>query len=180
MAVLVLAWAYVLSARWAEIIPRASAIEYLESVAPWNAKWTGEEHGSLITAVDVGNVNDKAARWWSAILAPGQGWKARIPHERYSLQPPWATKVEARTSFSLSGADVSEDFILSPPASSTDAIAYIEEYVAIHNADRQSRVALATALLLPLANMERRKVILPISQTSQRKTYKTNPSKPSI
>ncbi|KAJ3565865.1 hypothetical protein NPX13_g7341 [Xylaria arbuscula] len=177
LTVLVLAWAYVLSARWAEIIPRASAIEYLESMAPWNFKPTGEQkEGNLPTVVlDVGDVNDKAARWWSAILAPGQGWKGRIPHERYTLQPPWATKIEADASFTLAGADISEKFISSSPASCTDAVAYIEEYVAIHNADRHSRIAFATALLLPLANMERRKVTLPLSQPSGRKGYRTPP-----
>ncbi|KAI1369485.1 hypothetical protein F5Y08DRAFT_325161 [Xylaria arbuscula] len=177
LTVLVLAWAYVLSARWAEIIPRASAIEYLESMAPWNFKPTGEQkEGNLPTVVlDVGDVNDKAARWWSAILAPGQGWKGRIPHERYTLQPPWATKIEADASFTLAGADISEKFISSSPASCTDAVAYIEEYDAIHNADRHSRIAFATALLLPLANMERRKVTLPLSQPSGRKGYRTPP-----
>ncbi|KAF5254455.1 hypothetical protein FANTH_713 [Fusarium anthophilum] len=28
--------------------------------------------------VDVGNVSDDAARWWAAVLSPGQGWKASM------------------------------------------------------------------------------------------------------
>ncbi|RDL41743.1 uncharacterized protein BP5553_01722 [Venustampulla echinocandica] len=28
--------------------------------------------------IDLGNVNDNAARWWAAILAPGEGWRAEI------------------------------------------------------------------------------------------------------
>ncbi|KAI1421060.1 hypothetical protein F5Y12DRAFT_65640 [Xylaria sp. FL1777] len=182
IAILVLAWAYVLSARWAEIIPRASALEYSESLAPCKARPTREKNDSNATSavVDIGNANDKAARWWAAVLAPGQGWKGRIPHERYSLQPPWSLELEAPIRFVLSGADVSEEFISSSPATFTDAAGYIEEYVALHDASRQNRIAFAAALLLPLANLERRKAVLPLPQSSDRKATDWYPSQSPI
>jgi hypothetical protein len=37
LVVLIYAWAYALSARWVEIIPRASPLEYTASQAPWAA-----------------------------------------------------------------------------------------------------------------------------------------------
>jgi hypothetical protein len=77
LVVLIFAWAYALSARWAEIIPRASPIEYTTSQAPWIAhRVSGEaaENGRPMV-VELGNLTGEAARWWAAVLAPGEGWR---------------------------------------------------------------------------------------------------------
>ncbi|KAI1304707.1 hypothetical protein F5Y03DRAFT_406720 [Xylaria venustula] len=178
LSVLVLAWAYALSARWAEIIPRASALEYLEILAPCESELTQEEKDSnpALAVVDIGNASHEAYRWWAAIIAPGQGWKGGIPHECYSLQPPWSVKLESNIRFSLSRTRISETLISSPAASFTDAVKYIEEYVALHGASRQNRIAFATALLLPLASREKIKVTLPLPRTFKRITSGRSPS----
>lgn len=83
LVVLVFAWAYALSARWAEIISRASPMEYTADQAPWADRADscgGADGGPMV--VELGEVSGEAARWWVAVLAPGQGWRAAIPHER--------------------------------------------------------------------------------------------------
>ncbi|KAI9163534.1 hypothetical protein HJFPF1_05151 [Paramyrothecium foliicola] len=69
------AWAYALSARWAEMIPRASALEYTTSQAPWTAHLvsneTAENAGPMV--VNLGNLSGEAARWWAAVLAAVEG-----------------------------------------------------------------------------------------------------------
>ncbi|KAF4468498.1 immunoglobulin variable region used by the ITC63B heavy chain [Fusarium albosuccineum] len=161
ITVLVLAWAYALSARWASIISNAAPPEYTTS----QAKWAGSHHTSkaeVPAVVRLGSISDEAARWWAAILAPGQGWEASIPHKQYRLLSPWAVSLDETTPILLSSASRTI-----PPASKTcpsfeGAVQYITEYSTLHAASDQNRAAFATALLLPLANSDGRKVRLPL------------------
>ena len=66
------AWSYILSARWAELMPEA-VLAYAESTA-YNSDTSGDQNSVL---VDIGGVGDDAAKWWTAILAIG-GWEAYI------------------------------------------------------------------------------------------------------
>ncbi|GAP91693.1 putative immunoglobulin variable region used by the ITC63b heavy chain [Rosellinia necatrix] len=172
LTVLVLAWAYVLSARWAEIISQASGPEYLESLAPWEETTVRDDQNNNAPSIviDIGNANHNAARWWSAVLAPGRGWKVSATHKNSRLASPWSLTLDPRIRFVLAGEASTTDFMPSLPATFTDAIGYIEDYVALHNASRQNQVAFATALLLPLANLDDRKVVLPVPQTSHTKS----------
>ncbi|KAH7219632.1 hypothetical protein DER44DRAFT_879520 [Fusarium oxysporum] len=59
LTVLLLAWAYALSARWAEIFSQASPLEYTGSQAEWLATLPCDSTEAI---VDVGNVSDDVAR----------------------------------------------------------------------------------------------------------------------
>lgn len=163
VVVLMFAWAYALSARWAEIIPRASPVEYTTSQAPWtvhpDTNEVTEDDGPMV--VELGKLTGEAARRWAAILAPGEGWKAAIPHERWRLLSPWSvTKEFNNTNLALSGSSSTMNSQSPTPASFDTALKYIDEYSILHNASTQSRAALAAALLLPLAKLDNRKVLL--------------------
>lgn len=71
--ILTLAWAYVLSARWAEIIPGAT-MEYTNSRAPLFPTCEGIRCDS--TPIQLGDMTDHALRWWEAVLATDEGWDA--------------------------------------------------------------------------------------------------------
>lgn len=73
LSILVFAWSYILSARWAQLMPGA-ILRYTDSKAYTSDE--PQEHGSAM--VDIGIINNNEARWWSAILAPGEGWEAFI------------------------------------------------------------------------------------------------------
>lgn len=163
LVVLIYAWAYALSARWAEIIPRASPPEYTTSQAPWTAHPVSIEvaENARPMLVELGNLTGEAARWWAAVLAPGEGWKAAIPHERWRLLSPWSvTKEFNNMNILLTGSLTHTNSPLPAPASFKTALKYIEHYSALHCASSQSRAALAAALLLPLAKLDNRKVLL--------------------
>ncbi|EXK49722.1 hypothetical protein FOMG_02207 [Fusarium oxysporum f. sp. melonis 26406] len=70
LTVLVLAWAYALSARRAEIFSQALPLEYTDSQAEWLATRTCD---NTEATVDVGNISYDAARWWAGVIPPGQG-----------------------------------------------------------------------------------------------------------
>jgi hypothetical protein len=66
ITVLILAWTCILSARWAEIIPGASGPEYTNDEAKWNASdfpLGNDSTGSTTEIIDLGDVDDDAARW---------------------------------------------------------------------------------------------------------------------
>ncbi|KAG6068739.1 hypothetical protein E4U32_007604 [Claviceps aff. humidiphila group G2b] len=148
ISLLMLAWAYVLSQRWSELIPGAADIEYTNSTA---ALWAGgndfKETDSLV--VDLGVVTDEAVRWWAAVLAPGEGWAARIHHRGQDLRSPWSVRLQSSKELTLcSQTTLSTSGHESPPSFST-AVQYIADYSKYHGIGDLSSAAFAAALLLP-------------------------------
>lgn len=171
ISVLTLAWAYVLSARWTQIIPGASTIEYTDSLAMSTDRGDMENGGSD-SVIDIGDVTDEAVRWWAAVLAPGEGWIARIHHNSRYLQSPWSVKLEsARTLLLLHGAILSCPGCRAP-ASFSIAVRYILDYSRYHGVQDQSRAAFAAALLLPTRHSISKQVRLPVPQLSHKSRSK--------
>ncbi|RJE20080.1 hypothetical protein PHISCL_07575 [Aspergillus sclerotialis] len=46
----------------------------------------GESSSSII--VDIGDANEEKARWWTIILAPGEGWREEITSRQDRCQSP--------------------------------------------------------------------------------------------
>ncbi|KAK9442048.1 immunoglobulin variable region used by the ITC63B heavy chain [Metarhizium brunneum] len=148
MLVLTLAWAYVLSARWTEIIPGASNMTYTESVATRDSRDNARNgDGDLI--VDLGDITYEAARWWAAILAPEEGWGACIFHNGRVLKSPWSVKLESCRTLALRYNAVPSPLEWHFSASFSTAMAYVLDYTIYHGLQNQSRAAFAAALLLP-------------------------------
>ncbi|KAL5323250.1 hypothetical protein ACEPPN_007784 [Leptodophora sp. 'Broadleaf-Isolate-01'] len=168
IAILILAWTYILSARWAEIIPGVNDIEYSTS----QAQWRNDETSAGEAIVGLGDVDDDAARWWAAVLAPEGGWTATISTNKgHLLHSPWHTKVISEQPFILSRSSTSSSSSPPPthcsPASFTTALSYLSSYIDYHNVAKQSEAALAATLFLPVAGFENRRVLLPIPRTPQ-------------
>ncbi|KAF5965914.1 immunoglobulin variable region used by the itc63b heavy chain [Fusarium coicis] len=159
LTVLVLAWAYALSARWAEIFSQASPLEYTDSQAEWLAMRPCDNTEAI---VDVGNVSADAARWWAGVISPGQGWKASMSCGRYKFMSPWSSTLESLPAIRLFSASRSKTPSHQRCPSLEAAVQYISDYCALHSAHDQNRVAFATALMLPLANYDRISVLLPV------------------
>ncbi|KAG4428958.1 hypothetical protein IFR05_015557 [Cadophora sp. M221] len=166
IAVLVLAWTYILSARWAEIIPGVHGIEYSD----FQVQWRNEEMSTGETVVDLGDVDDGAARWWAAVLAANGGWSATILNDKgNTLHSPWYTKIESKRSLTLSRDSGPFEFPPhSSPVSFVTALSYLSSYIEYHNVAEQSHAALGAASLVPVARWENRRVILPIPRTLQK------------
>ncbi|KAF5639681.1 immunoglobulin variable region used by the itc63b heavy chain [Fusarium sp. NRRL 52700] len=161
LTVLVLAWAYALSARWAEIFSQALPLVYTDSQAEWLATRPCD---NIEAVVDIGNVNDDAARWWAAVLSPGQGWNSSMACGRYRFISPWSTTLESSPTIQLFSAARSKTPSHQCCSSFERAVQYISDYCTLHSAHDQNRVAFATTLMLPLANYDRISVLLPVPQ----------------
>lgn len=163
---LTLAWAYVLSARWAEILPGGRAeIQYTNSCVAWepSATTSAVSCGKAIP-VDIGPAPDASARWWGAILAPNQGWTVCLRNNGDRHLAPWSTNL----------APTDRPFVLvrkpilsevrccyAPVPSSILAACHISAYVAHHGVEDQNRAAFAAALMLPTARRVKGMVSLP-------------------
>jgi len=167
--ILLLAWAYILSARWAELIPGAHGPAYTSSYAGLHIRTSSglneprEDDGLIV--VDVGDVDVDAARWWAAVLAVGSGWNAGIRNNKGQLlSSPWSIRTNPESTF-IVDANVELPSPEGPrhdPASFSTAMLYLSEYCALHGIADQSNAALSAALLIPLSKASYNKIRLPL------------------
>lgn len=153
VTILILAWAYILSARWTELIPGANNMQYTGPRAE-----SSKNEVSTIT-VPIEAMSGEAARWWQAVLAPGQGWRATGDTNGRTLYSPWSVTLSSRTA-------LVPLFLAHCPApaaapDSATAIGYLSEYVAVYGVYDQSRAALSAMLCLPFATRFRSRITLP-------------------
>ncbi|CZT11672.1 uncharacterized protein RCO7_08709 [Rhynchosporium graminicola] len=108
LAILAFAWAYILSARWLEMqqsdaavhcVPHEGCIFYFAAAADWIYERAEISPDEL--HINLGNVDDDAARWWAAILAPGEGWRAEITRNDTVYRSPWSICITATQLFSI-------------------------------------------------------------------------------
>lgn len=170
--VLVLAWAYILSARWAELIPEACPPHYSSHQARLNVgdgpEVLGDDYDAIV--VDVGDVDDDAARWWTAVLAPGTGWDASIQSNTGAiLSSPWSIRTQPGPNFVISANVQIHSYLGNHrPASFGTAIRYLSEYCHLHGIAEQSQAALAAALLIPVAKFDNKRIELPVPQLQRK------------
>jgi len=154
LAILVLAWSYILSARQLELQGRdGSQMVYTESRAP--LYWAQESMSSI--SVDVGDADSRTVRWFTAILAPGVGFQAaRLQQGTSSHHAPWQLFLDAPMSpFSVKCEDGRKNLDLTgqEPPTSHEALQSLVALCNRHAVNRhQLHAALATALLLPTHN----------------------------
>ncbi|TVY23926.1 hypothetical protein LHYA1_G007270 [Lachnellula hyalina] len=176
ITLLILAWTYILSARWAEIIPGASGPEYSDCEAEWDDKNIPFERaptGSTTAIIDLGDIDDDAARWWAAVLALEGGWNAYISSEKgHVLHSPWYTKLVSEQRFTLSRGTKSRPLLAQHRAASfATALRYLSSYCEFHEVAEQSHAALAATLLLPVARFDNRTVQLPTPRVRRKARF---------
>ncbi|KAL3419517.1 hypothetical protein PVAG01_09739 [Phlyctema vagabunda] len=165
ITLLILAWTYVLSDRWAEIIPGASGPRYSNYKADWDnddIPFGNVTTRSTTAIIDLGGIDDDA-RWWAAVLAVEGGWSASIQNDKDgTLYSPWSTKFVSEQHFTLSRGTKSQPFSSQHrPASFAAALNYLSSYCELHKVAEQCQAALAATLLLPMARYDNRRVQLP-------------------
>jgi len=159
LAILVFAWSYILSARWLEIqqesgnfpVQLNDRIVYLRH----QAGWRDDTSENLLDTIDInlGDIDDDAARWWAAILAKDEGWRAEIKMNDNVYRSPWSTtSTTADYKFRLrrrkKDPQSSFDLVSTPPSSEV-ALGYLSDFCYLHKAGSQSSAALAAVLTFP-------------------------------
>ena len=160
-AILIPCWAYILSKYLVET--QGFLMEYTKISAPSMDNSIYPRDSDL--RVHVGNADSKEARWWKAILAPGQGWRSIIQTSSDATYlAPWSMEYHGDPKFFIETsnimlcANITEN--ASPPSSEA-ALQYLTSYCLLHDLGTQYYAALSAALILPLQNLLGRKVQLP-------------------
>ncbi|KAF2463835.1 uncharacterized protein BDR25DRAFT_383147 [Lindgomyces ingoldianus] len=166
LAILILAWAYILSARWTEVMPGPCTLTYTESQATYHDATNHQNNRNCID-VDIGGVSPEEARWWAAILARGQGWQATMTFEHNTSLSPWSIHLQRSPQFVLSRT-LGESLLRCSIPSFADSYSYLTKFCIYHNIIDQSHTALAAVLLLPSMGASRI-LQLPIPRISTRK-----------
>ncbi|KAH6706382.1 hypothetical protein BKA61DRAFT_635617 [Leptodontidium sp. MPI-SDFR-AT-0119] len=108
----------------AHSVEQEGRIFYLAAEANWMYKRAEKSPDEF--HIDLGNVDENTARWWVAILAPGEVFSIRRSgHHETSCRGPFI------------------------PPSSESALGYLADFVMRHYVDNQCSVALAAALTFP-------------------------------
>ncbi|CAG8195468.1 unnamed protein product [Penicillium salamii] len=147
IGILTLGWSYILSARLIELRGKGATLQYTESQAQYNDECT--PGCSTTFSLDVGKVDDDVARWWSAILAPGEGWKALVTHNSRDFVSPWSVSRDCARPFSIKHEMPASDSVF-VPLSSQRAFEVLSGFSTLHGLGSQFPISLATALALPV------------------------------
>jgi hypothetical protein len=148
LSVLVLAWSYILSARWTETLPGSCAINYTQAKPTQTLGM--DEHIASKDTIEILLVDAEfeEVRWWAAVLAPGQGWKAQMGSHETEYMSPWSVNLQADCRFVLRHA-AGDLPSFAQAAKFKNASRYLEKFCTHRNIVDQSWAALAAVLLLP-------------------------------
>jgi hypothetical protein len=152
LAILILAWAYILSARWVEVMSKdvRTSLVYKSSKAD---DYIPDTHtiplpNHLHLPVDMKDAGLDEARWWTAVLAPCQGWQATMLIGQDTFVAPWSILLQSAYRFVLStNSNFHSDPVTFP--SSSEALRFLANFCLRRNIADQSQAALAAALLFP-------------------------------
>jgi hypothetical protein len=166
LPVLILAWSYILSARWVELMPTICSLEYTQAFAPHSKPAHSTDQDQNTVHIDIDYADEMEARWWSAVLSPGQGWRATMHLEHSTFLAPWSIDLQPDVQFLVS-LPIQQDQSLKNPTSSM-ACEYLTKFCLRHDITDQSHAALAAVILLPSVD-EDRLLQLPVPRTSKSK-----------
>ncbi|KAI0388309.1 hypothetical protein F5Y17DRAFT_453338 [Xylariaceae sp. FL0594] len=151
--ILALAWAYILSARWTELLPERCSLSYTDSQAKHKDDLPEQPPVRSTSYIDIGAASPEETRWWAAVLAPRRGWQSTIRDGQ--LTSPWSISLQAGHSFVLQTASPSSPSSHCSPVSFTTASLFLDHFCQRHNIIDQSYAALAAVLLLPCFGKDR-------------------------
>jgi hypothetical protein len=152
LALLVFAWAYILSAYWIEtstvgVADSQSADGEMEYV-------TSEIEDSTGSAleIDIGVANCNALNWWRAITSPGQGWRSTVRFNGMEYQSPWSIFVSDIPRIEIRASCASSESLRKHRGSSSqDALGFLISFCETHGLHDQFLAALSVAMLIPTA-----------------------------
>ncbi|KAH8432270.1 uncharacterized protein LDX57_009909 [Aspergillus melleus] len=126
IAILSLAWSYILCTRLVETQQQDSAeVTYTDSTASWNRPAPTDRNAPRIE-IDIGRVNRRVARWWAAILAPNLGWRAIVTNMKNEVYlAPWSISLQGKQEFRVVWQDdgpLAQNSATSLPPTSQDAL----------------------------------------------------------
>lgn len=159
LAVFVLGWSYIFSARLIETRRRTAEdqVVYTDNLAQSSHDINIGECFDL----DIGCDSVSAVRWWAAVLAGGRGWQATLFREDGTYFSPWEFHLSDSHFRICYHKELPSSFPNLEAPSSTEAQEYLYKTARRHNAFDQMICALAATMTLPAHNRFGAPVTLP-------------------
>ncbi|KAJ5177195.1 uncharacterized protein N7482_003072 [Penicillium canariense] len=147
LSVLYFAWAYILSARWVELLHRSADHECHMgyTVQGVGSSPPPDKHSKVL--IDLGEDDcEEEVLWWRAILCSGNGWDATTKYNGHIYLSPWSVSIkEAGLTLATKAAMGAK----SEPPSSATALKYLTRFCVHHRFYAQCSLALAGVLYIP-------------------------------
>lgn len=157
LSVLYFAWAYILSARWVEVLSHSADHECHMDYNTQGLQSSEPSDEEPAIEIDLGQCScEDEVLWWCAILCSAEGWNATTKYNGHVYLSPWSISVNpsrltpTRTTFA--GVE-------SGPPSSDTALKYLSRFCLHHRLYAQCSVALAGVLFIPF--LRGREICLP-------------------
>ncbi|QSS61695.1 hypothetical protein I7I51_03872 [Histoplasma capsulatum] len=155
LAAFTCAWAFILSALWAEA--HCGSISYTGATAPI----VDNRDKHMKTGLRSIQCSTNEADWWASILANGSGWRATVKRDGNDYLSPWSIQLGSED-FTVLVPCTTERITASKPPSATEALSFLSRYCATYDLRQQGLAALFAALALPTHSLFARPAALPI------------------
>lgn len=157
LSVLFFAWAYILSARWVELLGCSADHECSMVLNTLGAETLPKSDKQPVFEIDIGNdACEEEIFWWRTILCSGDGWDATTKYKGHIYLSPWSVSAKD-VGFTL--ATNSSGTKSKLPESGT-ALKYLSRFCMHHRLYAQCSVALAGVLYIPF--LRKRTLSLPL------------------
>ncbi|KAE8156580.1 hypothetical protein BDV40DRAFT_293411 [Aspergillus tamarii] len=144
IVVLFLAWAYILSARWSELLCRSPEHRCMITSKKVTPRCEAPLPQSSIE-VDIGDdAADDEVRWWEAVLSASEGWSMTTVYNGRTYVSPWALAISGATELRTKQSSNAE---IRPP-SPHRAVGYLARFCCYKRLYGQCSAALSAALCI--------------------------------
>ncbi|OJJ72417.1 hypothetical protein ASPBRDRAFT_54263 [Aspergillus brasiliensis CBS 101740] len=141
LPLLFLTWAYILSARWAELLERSVDHECQMSYTAQSCEGSVKLDKQHTIHVDIDdNACEEEVLWWRAILYSGNGWDATTKYNGHEYLSPWSLSV---TDAGLTPATKDSLITRANPPDSWTALEYLRRFCVHHHLYAPCSVVLA-------------------------------------
>ncbi|PIG83844.1 hypothetical protein AARAC_001789 [Aspergillus arachidicola] len=142
LSVLYLAWAYILSARWVELLSRSADHECYMSYTAQECEDSQQLNKHTLIQIDLSDdACEEEVLWWRAILYSENGWNATTKYNGHEYLSPWSVSAKG-TGLTVATKALGSK---SDPPSSMTALKYLTNFCVHHRHYAQCSVALAGA-----------------------------------
>ncbi|KAJ5687171.1 hypothetical protein N7536_009790 [Penicillium majusculum] len=177
IAVLFLAWAYILSAKWAELLDRS---EKHQCSTKYSSETCQEPEASVqpeVIEVDLPpDASEAEIVWWHAILSGTPAWEICVKYESERFVSPWSVSLGGAISMRAKDGMHLQSITYNPP-SSTTALQYLTRFCNHHRIYAQCTAALS-ASFFTLDFFLRKPPTLPIPSPAKSPEYHSTQTSP--
>jgi hypothetical protein len=176
IAVLFLAWAYILSAKWAELLDRSEthqcSTKYSET-----CQEPAEAVQPEVIEVDLPpDASEAEIVWWNAVLSGTPAWEISVEYQSEKFVSPWSVSLGGAISMRAKQGIHIQPTTCNPP-SSTTAFQYLLRFCNHHRIYAQCTAALSASFFTRNFCVSKPPT-LPIPRTAKTPGYHSTPTSP--